>query len=1450
MPWEDDSFLQPANPRRTFSNDSPNQTLDSGSPPSSASAEAFASQGSKDLWRTSESSSADNDGRERGRESWPGGKIGSSSTASVSGSLSRSRPGHIGTLAKRGPERGTAYGDAASKSLKKRRVGSIPKAEDMPTPAKPNQSTRMEGESSSAFSSPGHTGSHGTWLSSSDATGAMVSRMRTKNEEVTFVSLPRGTVKTVGTGTRTGSTHGSLGSVEYTSSSTDPETKGSASPAPELFQGIGLFELLEQDTRPTFAIDLRSPANASHAGLCIIYSNVALRSTDDMLELLETTDGDEPAANADFNGFKNWVTMPIETPEACPAIPSPHSYGGILWTSATLRGRLRIISGTARVCTSLDNTPVAATAPSPSVNVSPGGNEQAAASEHGSPFSQQRETPTPASPIPQEYFGTAEHPSLQDDAMCGGGGDVDGQGDMHNDEFTRTVLQSQLTSRDSFDWTRISLTDNLPDHIYFARTLDWASTPLGPTEDWAQDLRTMANLIMASPHAAAMYWGPEHVAIYNESYIELAGQKHPSLMGMRYREAWEEIWHEIEPVFQKAFDTGQAIMKNENQLFINRHGFLEETFFSWSIVPIVGADGEVVGLYNPAFENTRSRVAERRIHTLRDLGELTTQAMDMGSFWKQVMKGLDDNGYDVPFALIYSVRDDESESASVSSGSTIQRSQLVFEGSIGVPEHHPAAATLMDWRTSEEGFAPFIRRALQRSGEMVVLSRDDGTLPPSLIEGFEWRGFGDPCSTAVVLPIYPTSGSEPVVAFIVLGINPRRPFDDDCRLFISLLSRQLSTSLASVVLHEEEVKRGRTAALIAQQDNQELSKQLIQRTQEVSESENKFSRMAEFTPVGMFIAGPDGRFSYCNEMWWDISGHPRSKPAETWMESVREEDRAGLEAVWDKLINQKTAITHELRFRGTRLHADQLMDTWVLMSAYPEKDVFGSVKSIFGCITDISSQKSAEYFQKQRREEAVELKRQQENFIDITSHEMRNPLSAILQCADEIYNRVTNFKGGRHEADPGKLEELLDSCGDAANTINLCASHQKRIVDDILTLSKLDSKLLLVTPDDVQPYATIQRVLRMFEPELATHNIRLSYQVDPSYLEHEIDWVRLDPSRLRQVVINLMTNAIKFTQNCEKRFITVTIGASKRASDLAMDGLTYFPSHNDAGNRTHDADEWGHGDEINLHVSVRDTGPGIGEDEKKLLFQRFSQTSPRTHVQYGGSGLGLFISRMLTELQGGQIGVRSEKNVGSTFAFYIKARKSDNPPKGGTPTPVQGLSMQLGTTAKPGNAGKAPPRGASTSRTRQPESNRATSGLQLPLDVLIVEDNLVNQKVLQKQLRNQGCTTHVANHGGEALDILKTSRFWKGNEGTGIHISVILMDLEMPVMDGKTCVKKIRELESEGAISKHLPVIAVTAYARVEQINEAKALGVVSSLTLALHIAPASLKSPSTNLSR
>ncbi|KAI2638370.1 histidine kinase [Xylaria nigripes] len=1247
-------------------------------------------------------------------------------------------------------------------------------------------------------------------------TGSEVTTMlRTMQDgtEVTTLQLPRGTVDAV-CPPSTGSTSGTWSSAEPATLSQSPDAQAYI-PALQALCGIEIFELLERDDRPTFIVDTHSSVNSKPTGsFAILYANPALHGSDAIRRLVCGEEQNDQDGKTDLMNFGAWVKSSGSVPEGLDAFIPPYHYGGITWTSFTLRNRFRFVS-TATSAASVSRTP-----PKPPLE----GDEVYEFPRMESPIARSQ-TSNDVGAHDHDYFGDVGE--IGDDSE--GHQSIDN--DMRDMMATHQSLPESLVSlpHPSFDWTRIPLTPELPEHIQFARTINWAATPLGPIEDWPRELRTISNMVMGSPHPAALYWGRDFTVIYNQAYVAMAGRKHPKLMGSRYQDAWPEIWDDIQPVFESAWESGQAILKNDDHLIVRRDTHDEEAFFSWSIVPLVGQNGTVVGLYNPAFENTRRKMAERMMLTLREVGERTSLARDIKSFWVQVNKGLDYSEDDVPFNLVYSVSEDQgSELGSIHSGSWMNPPHVSLEASLGVPPGHPCLVSYLDLKTSDEGFAPYMRESMSNFGRPITISAETGTLPVNLMDGLVWRGSGEPCRSIVIFPVHPTTGSESVVGFIVMGVNPRRPYDQDYQLFVNLLSRQLATSLASVLLFEEEIRRGQRAAQMALADRQELTEQLHIRTLEVEESELKFTRMAEFAPVGMFIADHEGNITYSNEMWWDLSRHDRSESVNNWMQSVKDDDRPALEIVWRRLVSEKVAITHEFRFKCARYEGDTIIDTWVLMSAYPEKDE-GGIGGIFGCITNISQQKLAEQIQMQRREEAVELKRQQENFIDITSHEMRNPLSAILQCADEIAGTLTyNLPKIDFEKNEN-LKHAIAGCLEAANTISLCASHQKRIVDDILTLSKLDSQLLLVTPVDVQPLAVVKRVLRMFEGELNTNGIDLKLLVKNRYIDMGIDWVKLDPSRLLQVLINLMTNAIKFTQSLPKRSIVVTLNTSVDISEVSEPGITYFPVDRPDQGDLRDHPDWGDGEKINLHFTVQDTGRGVDDHERKLLFQRFSQATPRTHVQYGGSGLGLFISRILTELQGGQIGVTSQRGVGSTFSFYIKSRKTGVPPTENKSIPTApplirtpGSSTLIETQHRKTSSREVVTRPRKSS---VPEPRFSEDGRRL-FDVLIVEDNLVNQKVLQRSLRNVGSSTKVANHGGEALEVLKKSRYWNGNETAGEDISVILMDLEMPVMDGMTCARRIRELERDGTIVSHIPIIAVTAYARPEQIEDAKTAGV------------------------
>jgi CheY-like chemotaxis protein len=403
--------------------------------------------------------------------------------------------------------------------------------------------------------------------------------------------------------------------------------------------------------------------------------------------------------------------------------------------------------------------------------------------------------------------------------------------------------------------------------------------------------------------------------------------------------------------------------------------------------------------------------------------------------------------------------------------------------------------------------------------------------------------------------------------------------------------------------------------------------------------------------------------------------------------------------------------------------------------------------------------------------------------------------------------------------------------------------------------------------------------VKMFDAEARAAGINLVLNVDQSYRDMKINWASLDPTRVLQILINLLTNAIKFTRLESTKRVTVTLSAS-RTEPVSSQTAIQYNEERLVGQDRHLEEDWKNAQELFfLQFAVADTGRGLSDEERCNLFTRFSQASPRTHIHYGGSGLGLFISRRLTELQGGSIGVASESGRGSIFAFYIKSRRArpvmtrkgslphvfPEEVKHRQPIPLVSLTRpSLPVRKSTGEPGQRSDSASPDARRQLVQSKSSQTehchvrpeALGLPegpdlqelkrtksipdtLHVLVVEDNLINQRVLAKQLRNLGCVVSVANHGQEALDFLPKTSLWNHDHSMcnsttrkdphsdelPIELSLILMDWEMPIMNGLTAVTEIRRFEQQGLLKERVPIIGVTANVRQQQIEQAMAAG-------------------------
>jgi signal transduction histidine kinase len=384
---------------------------------------------------------------------------------------------------------------------------------------------------------------------------------------------------------------------------------------------------------------------------------------------------------------------------------------------------------------------------------------------------------------------------------------------------------------------------------------------------------------------------------------------------------------------------------------------------------------------------------------------------------------------------------------------------------------------------------------------------------------------------------------------------------------------------------------------------------------------------------------------------------------------------------------------------------------------------------------------------------------------DVICHELRNPLNGIYHNADIVSESVTSIREQvlklrddlfrTHKTNDlsnieysyqdsqtiSHLVEFLDTelaqDLESLESLNLCAKHQKRIADDVLQMSKLSMNLVSLTVTQFDPFQETRNVIRMFEREAFVKNIAFKFTIREGYRNHEIGWVSADPIRFSQVLLNFISNAVRFTEKVAVREIEISLDASEVEPTFPHP----LVGSNDASRPELDAfaDE---NNRVYLIVSVADSGVGLTPDERANLFQKFAQASPRTHIEYGGSGLGLFISKSLVEVQGGRISLESEKDKGTTLTFYIQATQVATPVNSTAPsTSSRSISPRI-TTPKI--------KRSSSSTTSIPQIKA--------IKVLVVEDNLVTSLAPAELTKDQSKSPHTTTAVGRIQNSSRESR--------------------------------------------------------------------------------------------
>jgi PAS domain S-box-containing protein len=675
--------------------------------------------------------------------------------------------------------------------------------------------------------------------------------------------------------------------------------------------------------------------------------------------------------------------------------------------------------------------------------------------------------------------------------------------------------------------------------------------------------------------------------------------------------------------------------------------------------------------------------------------------------------------------------------------------------------------------------------------------------------------------------------------------------------FLILATRASLRSMFDMAKHQVQL----------QTINETIERKVAERTSQLKEenaerkrmqtalrkSEEKFRSLSESSPVGIFQVDLMGRCVYTNAKWQSLMNMTFAESlGDGLMRPIHPEDRDKVQVERDRCVKGDGEYSQEFRI----LDANKAV-RWIYGRARAIRSESGEASGYVGTAEDITERKHVEEELRKAHAAAQSAAQTKSEFLANMSHEIRTPMNGVLGMTNLLLDT-----------------ELTTQQTEFAQTIHASAESLLALVNDILDFSKIEAKKLSFEILDFDLQETVEGALELVAESAQAKGLELVNFVMPDIPKA----LRGDPGRLRQVVTNLASNAIKFTDKGE-----VVVDAQL---------VSETPTH------------------VTLKFEIRDTGIGISKEVQAHLFQAFQQADGSTTRKYGGTGLGLVISKQLVELMNGQIGVESEHGKGSVFWFTVVFEKQpaktdmviqardlssirllivekndtsrsvlarlakawqiqavESPSssqaleilRAKNPKPfdvalidvdlagVDGVGLAraikgdsaikdtriiftspLGKRLKDDQIKAAQGEACLAKPIKQTRLFQALSGIAPPshkvdavtnaaldladrkLRILLAEDNVINQKVALGQLRKMGCAADVVANGLEAVDAVKR-----------IPYDIVLMDCQMPEMDGYEATRQIRLLER--SLGRHIHIIAMTAHAM--QGDREKCLG-------------------------
>ncbi|MGH6965214.1 MAG: response regulator [Phenylobacterium sp.] len=743
------------------------------------------------------------------------------------------------------------------------------------------------------------------------------------------------------------------------------------------------------------------------------------------------------------------------------------------------------------------------------------------------------------------------------------------------------------------------------------RAKDWSATPLGPPGEWPNALKVALRLLLTSRFEMWLGWGPDIAFFYNDAYRPTLGDKHPASLGTPAQELWSEIWSDVGPLMRGVYDNGEATWNRDMLLLLERRGFPEETYHTFSYSPLIDDDGKVSGLFCAVSEETDRVITERRMETLRELSADLSAVDTTRAVLLAVEQRLGANQSDLPFTLTFEFKDDG------------QAKLVAATGGIGA---HPAATDAAMWQAPQ-----------------ILAGRAVAEIDLRQLRNLPTGAWSLAPTMALAAPL-PSPGRDRPAGMLVVGVNPHRTLDDDYVGFAQLLAGQIAAGLSSAGAYESERARAEGLAEIAAlreaaaealaQLNESLAEEVAARTSERDRMHDMFQQAPGFMCM---LRGRDLVFELVNDSYRQLVGH-RDVLGMPIRQALPEVAGQGFFELLDEVMETgKPFVGRNLRVMLQNTPDAPPEERFLHLVYQPILDADG-VSGVFAEGSDVTEQvwaenelrrlnetlearvaerteALAEALDRLQREaserEAVEDALRQAQKMEAVgqltggiAHDFNNLLTGVLGSIDLMQKRLA--QGRMSEVDRYAATAESAAKRAAALTHRLLAFSRRQPLDP----RAVDANRLV---------ASMEELLRR----------TLGEAVELEVVRAAGLWTTLcDPHQLESAILNLAINSRDAMPDGGKLTI-------ETANALLDDAYTAREGAVKAGQY--------------VCVCVTDTGVGMSGDVIAKAFEPFFTTKPIGQ----GTGLGLSMIYGFAQQSNGYAKIYSELGQGTTVKLYL-----------------------------------------------------------------------------------------------------------------------------------------------------------------------------------------------------